>query len=142
MTTLVDVGQYLTNLISTNATTLGIGEVTYGDVTKVIKKVTCSVVPDNKVNEWRSIPYSIRQIFTVMVLIHHGQIIEPNVNQLKADTLAEQLEEIIHQERTFGGLVTYGLVTEVASGTDSRGGEVLRTSRLTVVAECFANLPT
>ena len=63
--------------------------------------------------------------------LHHGRVQSSEVSRKETDSLAEQLEDLLHAKLTMDENVIFGFVTLVDSGVSTRGDVMLRTTRMT-----------
>jgi hypothetical protein len=146
---LVTVTQYLVDKIIAGRSGLSmvtdVENVVYGDQVKIPFNPYICVEPDNKRRELNGVRRRTEVNFAIGVLIYRGSVDDPTSNRKDADTLAEAVEALIHNDARFGtppnDLVIHSLVESIESGYNRKGNSVLRTSRLSVTAKSQIILP-
>lgn len=138
---LADVADTLYDKFEVAKQSLGIEAVYYGDQNRLPVTPALCVEPDGKQNTLKSAFRVISIEFKVYLLLYHGAVTSPQDNRRAADALAEQVETLIHADRTLGGKVTHCMIDEVASGYVTKGTSLIRASRLTFSAISQNQLP-
>jgi hypothetical protein len=67
----------------------------------------------------------------VTIYIHHGQVQSSEITRKETDSLAEQIEDVLHARLTMDGDVIFGFVNRADSGVAMRDDVMLRTTRMT-----------
>ena len=139
MASIVEIADRIKAVVEANATTVTpqIKKVVYGDVDVVTDSVTVCVAPDSKSSTLHNSAPTAKRSHTVMVTIYFAFQMDPEYNHRQADVLAETLETILNADHSINGLVTFGMVSALASGYVRKSGELVRTSRLTITAESY-----
>lgn len=137
MTKIVALADHVKAVVAANATALSIKKVVYGDINEVTDSVTVCVAPDSKTATLHNSAPTAKNEHVIIVMIYYAFQTDPEYNHRQSDILAEQLEDILNTDHTYGGLVTFGMVTSLASGYTRKSGELVRTSRLTITAESY-----
>ena len=139
MTKIVDIADHIKAVVEANAATVTpqIKKVVYGDVDVLTDSVTVCVAPDTKDSTLHNAAPTAKVEHKVIVTIYFAFQTDPEYNHRQADVLAETLETILNADHSINGLVTFGMVTQMASGYTRKSGELVRTSRLTITAESY-----
>lgn len=138
---LIDICDYIYNLIDADRTQLGIEGLYYGDQDRLPVTPAVCIEPDEKPRELKGAQRMTRVRFRVYVLIYYGIVGSPQDNRRSADTLAEGVETLIHSKPKLDGLVIHGMCTTIESGYVMRDRSVLRASRILYEAESQQLLP-
>lgn len=130
--------QYMVDLIKqpANLATLSIPDaamVFYGDQQMVPRTPAVAVEPGALTRSLSGKGASGRtdNVFTIYLMAYLAKISSNQAVRKQSDELAERLVNILHSDRTMGGLVIHGFVTSLESGFAVRGGTLMRTARLT-----------
>lgn len=67
----------------------------------------------------------------VLLLLYLAKIADVQVTKKQTDELAERIMDKLHEDITMGGLVIHGFVTTIEPGYATRGGTLMRTTRVT-----------
>lgn len=139
MASIVAIADHIKAVVEASATTVTpqIKKVVYGDVDVITDSVTVCVAPDTKDSRLHNAAPTAKVEHKVIVTIYFAFQTDPEYNHRQADVLAESLETILNTDHYFGGLVTFGMVSALASGYVRKSGELVRTSRLTITAESY-----
>jgi hypothetical protein len=138
---LVDICDYLFNLLDTNRSLLGLEGVYYGDQELLPATPTACVDPGEKPRGLKGAQRMSRVEFRVYILVYHSKVQATSVNRRDADIMAEAIETLIHTKRSLDGLVIDGMITNVSSGYMARGNTFICSSRLTYEAQSQQLLP-
>lgn len=134
---------YLQELIEANKTGLALGDkVYYGDQEKIPFTPTVCVEAGDKRRELNGAPRRVMTPMISYILVYASKVGETGENRLTADRLSEQIETLIHANRTLDGRVIHSLVTAIEFGYLMRGNSLFRTSRLTVEGRQQVQLPS
>lgn len=137
----VIVTDYLFNLINTNKAALTLEAVYYGDQDRLPVTPVACVEPNEKARELKGVPRKTDVTIEVFIFVYHSEVQSTQVNRRDADLMAENIETLIHADRTLGGNVIHNFVTRVESGYARKSNTVVRASRLTVQALSQQHLP-
>lgn len=125
-----EVAQALVDVIKASAGPLGLKDVWYGEEDLVPKTPAVSVVPDRKRRDIIETGYMARNDFEVVITLFHSRLASPTLVRRETIQLAEQLEDVIHADRTLGGLLVHSYVTELTPGFVRRGNVVMKATQL------------
>ena len=129
---------------------LGVQDVFYGDQNRIPRTPAICVEAGEKERELNGAPRRTLVDVTLYVLIYHGAIQSVQLNLEEVDSLAEEVESLIHQDPQFidpndasgfPAQVIHSLVTRVEAGYQMRSNTIFRATRLTVVARVQEQLP-
>lgn len=137
MTTIVELAQFYETLFKNNRTTGALlsADVFYGDQTKLNGPLTLCVEPGQKDNERTRAASgrAVKRTFTIYVYAYANYTSSESDNRLKADQLAEKVEDLIHQYPTCSGRGVSVLVTNVEPGYVTKQSNTTYTAtRLTI----------
>ena len=143
MTTLYDIAKYAQDKLNDNRTTLGLDRnaIQYGDVTRLTVTPMVCIETGDKSRELNGAPRRTMVTGTVYLLVYHSAVKNASVNREADDQYAEQLETLMHEDASFGGLVIDSLVSAIEFGYQVRANTVYRASRLTLQARWQEMLP-
>jgi hypothetical protein len=128
---LVDVTDYIYDLLTANKTGLGVQDVWYGDQKKLPKTPALCVEPGTKERQLVGAPRQAQVILKVYVIAYSTSVRDEQVNRLEADEIAEGVENLLHSDAQMGGLVVHSMVTAFESGYVVRGAGLVRACRVT-----------
>lgn len=118
----------------------GLAAVHYGD-TNLFPEFPVATVESGPKS--RPLPDSSTRRFrvelTTFVTILHGKIQSADETKQETEEFAEEVEKILHQDYTLGGLVIFGAVTRMDPGVSIKPSVMLRSTRLTWEAYSIAN---
>lgn len=108
-------------------------DVTYGDQEKIPRTPFICVESGPKIRELSGIGGKGRtdNRFTVFIMCYISEVRSVQLNREEADTLAEQVELLLHEDVTLGGKVIHGFVTGIEPGFSTRSGKLMRVARIT-----------
>jgi hypothetical protein len=132
---------YVSGLLTTAAPSLGIKNVWIGDRQKFPAFPCITVEADTKQRELNGAPRKTLVTFGVVVIVFHGAARDLQDNYMDTMTLAEQIEGIIHADMRLGENVIDSMVSRVEYAYATRGGALLRATRLTVNCTSQKMLP-
>lgn len=139
---LVEFNDALLTKLRTNQGALGINCLFYGDQDRIPGTPCVCLEPDVKSSSLKGAPRRTQVNFVTYLLIYHSEVTSPQDNLRSANVLAEQIETLIHADRTLGGLVIHCMVAATDSGYVRKNNTLMRSSRLTVTAESQDMLPS
>lgn len=143
-TSLVEVCDYQYNKMIDNKANLGLADVFFGDQNTIPTTPVVCIEPQMKVNSLRE-SAAARYIdieFTLFFLVYFSFIQSPQENRRGSDALAEAIESVVHADRTLGGLVIHGYCTLIESGYTTKGNSLLRSNKITYIAQSKSILPS
>jgi hypothetical protein len=122
-------------------TDLSLQDVWFGEQNKIPRCPAVCVIGDTKTREARGAPRLVTNTFRVRCDLYVVKV--GDVQDLHADalSLADDLEEVLHEDLTFGGIVIGSLVGSSEQGVVDRSGTNYRTARLTLELENRSMLP-
>jgi len=138
---LFDFSDYLFTILVDNQPELEIAEVTFGDVTQIIKTPLVCVEPVSKSRELAGAPRAAQTELEAHVLLYHSRVSDSQDTAREVLQWAEGIETKIHQDRKLGGLVTHSMVDNMEAGYVVRGQELYRSYRLKVTGTVKVQLP-
>lgn len=120
-------------LLVANQQSLGLQAVYYGDQALVPQVPAVAIEPGNL----RIIPtqtaFKADHFFEVFAILYHSTVTDDQVRRLETDQYAEAVKDLLNgteTDKTMGGTVIFGMVTEIAYGYAQRGG-MMRAARIT-----------
>lgn len=137
----VEVTQYMYNLISSAKADLGLSDVFWGDQTRLPRYPVACVVAGNKTRELNGLPRKTDVQIECYVVLYHGEVQSPQTNDQEASTLAEAVESLLHQDAQMGGKAIHSMVSEVDPGWANRANTLVRATRLTFQVQSQTMLP-
>lgn len=141
MTTLIEMGDYLVDLLTSNKSSLGLQDVFYGDQNNIPRTPTACMDPGDKRRELNGAPRRTLVTLTNYIIVYHNKMQSTAKVRREDDLLAEAIEAVIHQDGTMAGLVIHSMVTSIESGYLMRDRTMFRASRITVEATVQEMLP-
>ena len=132
---------YVYDKITASMEDLGVTAVFYGDQDLLPSSPCVCIETDDKVRVLRGATRRTDNTFTIYVLVYHSEVRSPQSNRQDADRLAEAIEAVLHLDPTLGTQVQHSYVTQLASGYVRKGGQLMRSSRLTFEAKNTTQLP-
>jgi hypothetical protein len=134
--------EYLETLLETHKGTLGIVDIYYGDQSRIPRTPSACVDPGEKFQQLNGAPRRVAITLTTYVLIYHNPVKGVEALSKESDAIAEAVENRIHLNPTFDGLVIDSLVSRIEYGYQTRGNTLYRVSRLTVEGRSQEQLPS
>lgn len=141
---LVVIADYMLDKLKDNKATLGIMEAYYGDQDKLATTPVVCVEPQYKANALRQAA-TARMLdieFNLTFLVYHSFIVSPQENRRGSDALAQDIEDLVHSDRDLNGLVIHGYCTLNESGYTTKGNSLVRSNKITYVAQSQFVLPS
>lgn len=127
--------QALVDLMVTNKTTLGLKDIFYGDQNLIPRTPSLSVDPGPRLRDYTQTGLQTTVELTEFIMIYHSQYKDLQTVKKATDVLAEDVEAVLHLNRTEIGtgsqLVVHSLVTSVEPGFAERGKQIFVVHRLT-----------
>ena len=139
---LVDVTDYLKDLMEAHKADLGLEDVWYGDQNKLPRTPCVCIEPGSKTRTLTGAQRNTEPTFEVYLIFYFGKIQDEQVNRRDCDLLAEAAEALIHAQRTFGDTVVHSMVTSIESGYSQKDSTIVMSSRMTVTAYSRKLLPS
>jgi hypothetical protein len=140
-TRLSDVGEYLFDLLETNAAELGLGAVYYGDQERLPVTPAACIETGRTTKELVAIPRRVDTEFEAFIILYHNPVQDVSATRREVERLAEAVEDLVHTKPTLDGLVIHAFVSILEHGYVTKGGTVVRASRLLVTSKSKQNLP-
>jgi hypothetical protein len=125
-----EVTQHIVDLLTAQKDALGLIDVFYGDQDKVPKFPSVGVESMPK-RRTQLDTRKFRVDLSCGVYLYHGMLQATYKTKKEADTLSELIENALHTDFTFGGLVVFGYVTRVEPGIALKSEIMVKTTRLT-----------
>lgn len=132
---IVTITDYIVDKLKDNYEDLGLNQrddVYYGDQDKLPRSPAICIDTGRKQRQLAGVAVARRteNTFLIYIIVYHGEVRNSQVNRRDADVLAEQVETLLHQDPTFGGLVIHGFVKEIVSGYSRKANSTYRSARL------------
>jgi hypothetical protein len=110
---------------------LPIRDVWYGgDNTLIPETPAILIEPDIKTRDIEGSSHMNYIRFRVYLTIFHSKLGDPAMTRKDCDSLAEQVEGILHANRTLGGLVVHGMVESLQPGRATNNNVIMKATRL------------
>lgn len=143
----------LKQLVDNNLDTLGVKMTFYGDQERLPTTPIVCAEPGNKSQIYKGGGINRQLGVTIIsyLLVYSSLVASPQTNRIDSDILAENIEALIHQNRTLKNLITSQgsddlviecHVSEVQSGYVLKQNSLVRSSRITVEALTQNLLPS
>jgi len=133
-------------ILETNAVTLGLQDVFYGDQMRIPRTPAACVEPGSKQRELSGLPRRVSNILTCYVLVYLYKLQSAEDIREADDSLAEAIETFLHadaQLKTAGEpTVLDSMVTSIESGYQQKGNSLFRAARITFQATSLTLLPS
>jgi hypothetical protein len=120
---------------------IGALDVWFGEHDKLPRLPAVCVAGDTKQRENYGAPRRVTNTFTVRLDLYIAKVAPQADIDRDSLTVAEQLEAVLHEDLTFGGLVVGSLVTSSEQGVVDKSGTRYRTARLTLELMNRTTLP-
>lgn len=124
-----------------NKSALGLQDVWYGDQDRMPRTPACAVEPGPKARQHNGTPRRFLVEIDVYVMLYVEKIQDTQENEREMVRLAEETEEVLHSDARLGGLVVHSFVLTSEPGYVTRGGTLLRATRLTFRTTSQKQLP-
>lgn len=138
---LSDIAEYLVSKIDAARDALKVDVVYYGDQQKLDAGVVVCVEPDEKSLDLKGLPRNMKVEFTVQIFVYHSLLQSPITSRRDNDKCAEAIQDLIHQDPYFGGLVIHGFVRSTQSGVATKSNSLVRATRMEYWASSAVMLP-
>lgn len=138
----VTVAQYIQTMIDNNKASLGLADVWYGDQSLIPRTPSATVEAGPKQRMVTGAPRRTEVNIATYVMLYVEKVQAVTSNDLLAGQLGEQIETIIHGDRTLGDNVIHSLVTSLEPGFATRSGTPMRATRITVESLTQVLLPS
>lgn len=124
----------------------GLTDVFYGDQDKIPRTPAICVEPGDKTRNLNGLPRRTEVNMTVYLILYHYQLESIQVVREDNDTLAEQIEDFLHQDPQLrdnlgNATVIDSLVTRIESGYQQKRNSLFRASRMSFEARSQDQLP-
>ena len=117
-------------LLKDNAGLLGLQAVYYGDQ-NLINTVPCVTVEGaDKSRDLQTTSERTRNVLRTLMMVYYSRMQPLEETQRDVEVLAEQVEALLHEDRTLGGLVIHGFVSSIEPGYARRDRVLLRVARI------------
>lgn len=133
--------QAVYDLVVANKVSLGLADIWYGDEDKTPRTPCVVIESGEKTRSLNAAPRRVEVTFNIYVMIYHAKLGDTQVTREQVEQLAEDVEAVLHADATIGGLVIHSLVALNEPGYASRGGALMKASRLTLQAISNQMLP-
>jgi hypothetical protein len=138
---LVEFATYIKMILDDAKPQLGVVDVFYGDQRKIPRTPTVCVEPGGKDREYAGAPRAVMNTLELVILVYHMRIADVQSVREEVDTIAEDVEAFLHNDKTVNGLAIDSLVTSMDSGYAVRANTLFRTTRLTFQMRSKTYLP-
>lgn len=125
------IANFMFDLMVTNQDALGFADVWFGDQGKLPRTPALCIVPGNKARALEGAPLRTRVDYLIYLMVYHEAVQEVQTQLQETITLAEAVENLLHQDLSFGGNLQHSMVTNTEPGFAVRSRTVLRTTRIT-----------
>lgn len=131
-----EVAQYLMALVQgDNGATTGIpaDNVMYGDQQLIPRTPFVCVETGPMRSELAGTAYMLQNDMTVYLMVYHVNLRDPDGEQMtrkECDQMAYDLRTLLHSDKTMGGLVIHGHVTNMDPGYAQRQNKLLKMTRI------------
>lgn len=109
---------------------LGLQDVYYGDQQKIPRTPCATVEAGTQNNLLAGAPFRVEHDITTYIVLYIAKVTSNQVSKREADLLSAAVTKRLHEDKTMGGLVVYGLVTRIEPGFAQRG-ELMQAVRIT-----------
>ena len=142
----VEIAEALVAKLEANSTALGLKGVFYGDQNKLPATPIVCVEPDIKDNVAMTPTRNLTVEVLIFLIVYHSAVDSPQANRQASDTLAEAIEDLIHEDpfllrNDATPRVVQCYIKSIASGYVKKGTGIVRASRLTFHALTKHQLP-
>lgn len=134
---------YIKNLIDTNKVVLNVDNVLYGDHDKIPSGITVVVYCADKERALDGVAMPGGRTMNemrVMVVVYNNKVQDEATGRLEVDQISEEVENLLHQDTTMGGLIIHGFITRWDPGYKIRQGSMFRATQMTFVGRTKTNL--
>src|SRR3954470_19042415 len=115
------IGNYVYQLLLANKVPLGLQDVWYGDQNLTPTTPCAAVETGPKRREYNGAPRRYGVSIEVYVILYMERIQDQQLNRKQAEVLAEDVEILLHEDWTMGGLVIESFVSTSEPGYATRG---------------------
>jgi hypothetical protein len=114
-------------------TELGFEDVFYGDQDLIPRTPAAAVESAGLARELQGIATGgmTRNELSVYIFVYHCPIQSAQKTRKECDQFAEQVQRLLHNDVTLGGLVIHGFCNNSEPGVAVRGGAAMRAHRIT-----------
>lgn len=134
---ITEIAAAMYDLINTNAGPLGLNYVGRYDEKRLPQYPSVVISPNDKVKSLRGMSTFAVDV-SLSLWVYHGDMTVPHAVRSEQDLkLVEDIEELIEQDYTLGGLVVFGFIATQVSGIvqpTSRKSDVIAGTRMDWVA--------
>lgn len=138
---LMTFNQAVFNLIDTSKVSLGLADVWFGDQDRNPTTPCVAVEPGSKNREFNGAPRRFLVTMDSYVLVYIERIQDTQQNVKDMLTVSEAVEAVLHADAQMAGIVTHSFVMTNEPGYATRGGTLVRASRLTFRGVSQVQLP-
>lgn len=131
----------VTSLLETNKIKLGLEDVWVGDQERLPRTPCAAVEPGPKTRTYNGVPRRFEVMLEAYILVYVERIQDTQQNVRQSLALAEEIEAVLHEDETVGGLVISSYVSDSTPGYVNRSGTLLSVVRLTFQARSQRRLP-
>lgn len=114
---------------------LGVVDIFFGDQANMPHSPTVCVEPGPVRSEYQGAPFVTNNELTVYIMLYHSKVSLPAGSLQDAAkesiSLAQQIRDLLHEDKTIKGRVLHGFVTNLEPGYATRGGSLWRSTRIT-----------
>lgn len=128
------IGPMVEAYIKSRGNELGLRDVWYGDDDHIPETPAVLVTPGPKNREISATSHVTMTTFNFSLTLFHSRFTDPRITRQECDEKAEQLEEILHENRYLDGNLLHSYVSSMEFGVASRGNVLMKATRLSWVA--------
>lgn len=137
------VAKAIETILNTNKVSLGLDEVYYGDHNNIPVGKAVSVTAGTKRRELSGVagPGGRGMNEMDIVLFLYRSVVEDEATaRLAVDTLAEDIEDILHADTTLGGIIIHGYVNQWIPGVIHKPTSMFRVVQMNYFARSKTNI--
>ena len=120
------------NLLAANQTALDVDNVWYGDQEKLPTGRSICAEPYLKENRIKGAAWVADQDFEAHIYVYVTKIQSPMENRDECDILAEQIEDLIHANKTMNNTCISCWVSKIEFGYSTKDTGIVRSARLVI----------
>lgn len=138
---MLNLTQYLFDKFVEAKDDLGANDVFFGDQDRIPRANTICVEPDEKQQELNGVPRRIAVDVRIYVLVYHNEVRSGQANLADSLSLAEAVEDLVHQDPQLGGLCIHSMVEASKAGYARKQNGLMRATRITLKISSQVQLP-
>lgn len=138
---LLTYSEAIQNLLDENLELVGLVKTYYGDQNLIDTTPVACVEPDQKDQSYKG-TNMYAQNLSCFILVYTSKVNSPQINRKDSDQISEDIETLIHKNRTLGGIVIDTIVSNITSGIADKKNGLFRASRITCTAKSQTLFPS